>query len=289
MKITTIKKKKMVLKNRNIIIALCLIMSMLFMNNAFADFEEERKAEMEAISASIEVEDKNKEVKTINGIPDDIDLDQLLLIELKDGIVVIQMYPDVAPWHVYRIKLLTAEGFYNGLPFFRAIPNYMVQTGDPKGNGTGGSKYGTIQAEIDKKLRHERGTVSMARANGIDTANSQFFIVLDDKNAKHLDGDYTIFGKVIQGMEYVDNIKMGSIDNNGIVAKPDKIIKARLGQEMNYNYEGDTREEKEKRYAERIEILRNLKELKKMNDTISTDDDKNTSLLDKIFELNSEL
>jgi peptidylprolyl isomerase len=227
--------------------------------------------------------------ETINGIPDDIELNDVLLMELKDGVVVIQMLPNVAPWHVFRIKLLVAEKFYDGLTFHRVIRNFMAQAGDPTGTGTGGSKYGPLQAEISD-LKHTRGVVSMARASDLDSANSQFFIVTAKQDPEHLDGQYTVWGKVIQGMGLVDGIKSSTeYDNNGLISDPDKIIKMRLGQEMNFDYEGDTEEEKEGRRRERIEILRNLPEFKKLRDTYGASKEAGDSLLDKIFKLNEEL
>ena len=148
--------------------------------------------------------------KVFASIPHDIELNDLLLMELEDGVVVIQMFPDKAPWHVYRIKLLVREGFYDGLGFHRVIKGFMAQTGDPTGTGTGGSKFGKMYAEIND-IKHTRGTVSMARASDIDSADSQFFIVTGEY-FQHLDGQYTAWGKVLSGMEYVDNLK--SSNNN---------------------------------------------------------------------------
>ena len=149
------------------------------------------------------------------------DLDNTLLMKLKDGKVLILMYPDKAPNHVARIKELTRQGFYDGLKFHRVIDGFMAQTGDPKGNGTGGSGK-KLKAEFND-LHHERGTVSMARASDPDSADSQFFICFAD--AKSLDGQYTVWGKVIEGMEYVDKIKRGDKNNNGTVEEPaDTII-----------------------------------------------------------------
>lgn len=220
-------------------------------------------------------------------IPYDIELNDLLLMELKDGVVVIQMFPDKAPWHVYRIKLLVKEGFYNGLGFHRVIDGFMAQTGDPTGTGTGGSKFGKMYAEIND-MKHTRGAVSMARASDIDSADSQFFIITGDY-FQHLDGQYTIWGRVISGMDLVDKIKSASSDDNGLVKNPDKIVKMVLGQDLNFSYEGDTEEQKEQRKKERIEMLRNIKELKKINDKINIEKNEQTPLLDRILELNAEL
>ena len=225
--------------------------------------------------------------KTFASIQDDIELNDLLLMELKDGVVVIQMYPDKAPWYVYRIKLLVREGFYDGLSFHRVIKGFMAQTGDPTGTGTGGSKFGKMYAEIND-LKHTRGAVSMARASDINSADSQFFIVTGDY-FQHLDGQYTIWGNVLSGMEYIDNLKSSTNDNNGLVKEPDKIIRMRLAQDLNFNYDGDTEEQINNRRQERIEMLRNLKELKKINNQINKEKGSDTCLLDRIFELNAEL
>ena len=149
-----------------------------------------------------------------------LDMENILLMKLKDGKVMIQMYPDKAPNHVARIKELVRQGFYNGLKFHRVIDGFMAQTGDPLGNGTGGSGK-KLKAEFND-LHHGRGTVSMARASDPDSADSQFFICFAD--AGYLDGKYTVWGKVIEGMEFVDNIKRGDENSNGAVENPDTII-----------------------------------------------------------------
>ena len=220
-------------------------------------------------------------------IPDDVELNDLILMELKDGVVVIQTFPDKAPGHVYRIKLLVKEGFYDGLAFFRVIKGFMAQTGDPTNTGTGGSKFGKMYAEIND-LKHTRGMVSMARAADINSADSQFFIVTSDYSP-HLDGEYTIWGKVIGGIELIDNLKSSISGQNGMVKNPDKIIKMILMQDLNYNYEGDTEEQIESRRMERISMLKNLGELKKINDQINKEQGNSTSLLDRILELNESL
>jgi peptidylprolyl isomerase len=148
-----------------------------------------------------------------------------LYLDLKDGRVVIEMKPDLAPNHVARVKKLVKEGFYNGLTFHRVIQGFMAQTGDPTGTGSGGSKYPDLKAEF-KNVPFKRGTVGAARTNNPDTANSQFFICLED--APHLNNKYTVWGEVVKGMEFVDRIKKGS-DDSGKVFNPDKIIKASLG------------------------------------------------------------
>ena len=147
------------------------------------------------------------------------DAENSLLLKLKDGDVVIEMYPDEAPNHVARIKELVRQGFYNGLKFHRVIEGFMAQTGCPLGTGTGGSGK-KLKAEFNRKP-HLRGTVSMARAMGVDSADSQFFICFAD--CPWLNGQYTVWGEVTSGMEYVDNIKKGS-GANGMVSSPDEII-----------------------------------------------------------------
>ena len=133
------------------------------------------------------------------------DPENQIFLDLKDGRVVIDLLPDVAPKHVERIKELTREGFYNGIVFHRVIDGFMAQTGDGKNhNGTGGSDYGDLAQEFSEEP-HVRGTVSMARAQNVDSANSQFFICFGD--TPHLDGQYTVFGKVTDGMQHVDLLK----------------------------------------------------------------------------------
>lgn len=147
------------------------------------------------------------------------DAENSLLLKLKDGDVVIEMYPDEAPNHVARIKELVRQGFYNGLKFHRVIEGFMAQTGCPLGTGTGGSGK-KLKAEFNRKP-HLRGTVSMARAMDVDSADSQFFICFAD--CPWLNGQYTVWGEVTSGMEYVDNIKKGG-GTNGMVSSPDEII-----------------------------------------------------------------
>ena len=156
------------------------------------------------------------------------DLTNIVYLELKDGRVVIEMKPDQAPKHVKRIKELINEKFYDGLVFHRVIDGFMAQTGDPQGNGTGGSGQ-NIPAEFNS-LPHIRGTVSMARAQDPDSADSQFFICF--KESSFFNGEYTAWGQVIEGMEFVDKIKKGTGDN-GMVDNPDKIISMSLAKEVN--------------------------------------------------------
>ena len=152
------------------------------------------------------------------------DAENALLLKLKDGDVVIEMFPDAAPNHVERIKELVRAGFYNGLKFHRVIDGFMAQTGCPYGTGTGGTGK-KLKAEFNRNP-HKRGTVSMARAMDVNSADSQFFICFND--ARFLDGQYTAFGHVVSGMEYVDMIKAGTSANNGAVADPDIIVKMQV-------------------------------------------------------------
>lgn len=154
-------------------------------------------------------------------------LEDTIYLDLKDGRVVIKLRPDLAPNHVKRIKELTRKGFYDGIVFHRVIRGFMAQTGDPTGTGTGGSGQ-KLKAEFSN-ARHLRGTVSMARAQNPDSADSQFFICFDD--ASFLDGQYTIWGEVIEGMQFVDLIKKGA-GQSGQVTDPDKIIRMRVAADV---------------------------------------------------------
>lgn len=147
------------------------------------------------------------------------DAENALVLKLKNGDVVIELYPDAAPAHVARIKELVRQGFYNGLKFHRVIDGFMAQTGCPLGTGTGGSGK-KLKAEFNRNP-HKRGTVSMARAMDPDSADSQFFICFAD--CPWLDGQYTVWGEITSGMEYVDAIKKGS-GYNGTVNNPDTIV-----------------------------------------------------------------
>jgi peptidylprolyl isomerase len=148
------------------------------------------------------------------------DPENTLIIETTKGRVVIEMRPDLAPNHVAHIKKLAREHFYDGIVFHRVIDGFMAQTGDPTGTGTGSSKYPDLKQEFSREP-HVRGTASMARAQNPDSANSQFFIVFDD--ARFLDRQYTVWGKVIEGMENVDKIKRGEP-----VRDPDKMVTVRV-------------------------------------------------------------
>jgi peptidylprolyl isomerase len=156
-------------------------------------------------------------------------LENTIYLDLQYGRVVIRMLPDVAPRHVERIKHLVREGFYNGLIFHRVIDGFVAQGGDPKGDGTGGSGI-NISAEFSPKYGHKRGVVSMARASDINSADSQFFIVLQDAN--YLDNQYTIWGYVVDGMQFVDQIKKGEPSKGGAVKNPDKIIKMSVASDL---------------------------------------------------------
>jgi peptidylprolyl isomerase len=146
---------------------------------------------------------------------------ETLVLELKDGPVVIELRPDLAPKHVERLKTLANEGFYDGVVFHRVIDGFMAQTGDPTGTGMGGSKLPDLKAEFTNKAQFKRGTIGMARSADPNSANSQFFITFAD--APWLDGQYTIVGEVTSGMDAVDKIKRGEPPTN-----PDKIISAKV-------------------------------------------------------------
>lgn len=146
-----------------------------------------------------------------------------LNLDLKSGRVVIDLMPEVAPGHVERIKTLVKEGFYDGIVFHRVIDGFMAQTGDPTGTGRGGSSYPDLKAEFSN-TPYKRGTVGMARTMNPDSANSQFFICFTDDGCSFLTGQYTVFGQVSSGMEFVDAIAKGEPPAN-----PDKIVKATVG------------------------------------------------------------
>jgi cyclophilin family peptidyl-prolyl cis-trans isomerase len=148
------------------------------------------------------------------------DPDNTLILETTKGRVVIELRPDLAPGHVERIKTLARQGFYDGVPFHRVIDGFMAQTGDPTGTGTGGSDLPDLQAEFNAEP-HVRGVCSMARTNNPHSANSQFFICFDD--ARFLDKQYTVWGKVTEGMENVDKIKRGEP-----VRDPDRIVSMKV-------------------------------------------------------------
>ena len=159
---------------------------------------------------------------------ENLDLENTLYLDLEYGRVVIEMRPDMAPKHVARIKELVREGFYDGVVFHRVIDGFMAQTGDPKSDGTGGSGQ-NIPAEFNDGV-HVRGAISMARASKINSADSQWFIVLDESPV--LNGQYTYWGEVVSGMEFVDQIKKGDPNNNGAVPYPDRIIQLRVAADV---------------------------------------------------------
>ena len=155
------------------------------------------------------------------------DPENTLYLELKEGRVVIEMLPKYAPNHVARIKELTRQGFYDGIVFHRVIDGFMAQTGDPTGTGMGGSGQ-NLDAEFSN-VPHARGTLSMARSSQPDSADSQFFIVL--KSSTFLDGKYTVWGRVVSGMEHVDAIKKGH-PQSGAVDNPDKIVSMKVAADV---------------------------------------------------------
>ena len=159
----------------------------------------------------------------------DLDLENTLYLELKNGRVVIQLHPELAPKHVERVKLLARENFYDGTPFHRVIEGFMAQGGDPTGTGTSGSSYPDLPAEFTNKKGFLRGTVGAARTANPNSASSQFYIMFAP--APHLDGQYTIWGQVVSGMELVDQIKRGS-GGGGTVSNPDKIVTLRVASDV---------------------------------------------------------
>jgi len=161
---------------------------------------------------------------TLGGKAMAADLENTLYMDVPAGRVVIEMRPDLAPLTVAQIKTLVRQGFYDGIVFHRVIDGFMAQTGDPKGDGTGGSGH-PLKAEFSNE-KHVRGTVSMARSSDPNSADSQFFIMFAP--APSLDGKYTIWGTVVSGMDNIDKIKKGDPGRNGAVTSPDKIIKMQV-------------------------------------------------------------
>jgi cyclophilin family peptidyl-prolyl cis-trans isomerase len=155
---------------------------------------------------------------TVNAAPDP---ENTIYLDLKDGRVVIELRPDLAPRHVARIKELARKGFYDGIVFHRVIDGFMAQGGDPTGTGTGGSGV-RLPAEFSNEP-FVRGTVGMARSQDPNSADSQFFICFAP--APFLNGKYTVVGRVVEGMEHVDHIKKGDAAANGVVSQPDKIMR----------------------------------------------------------------
>ncbi|MGE0419887.1 MAG: peptidylprolyl isomerase [Acetobacteraceae bacterium] len=158
-----------------------------------------------------------------------LDPENTLLMDLKNGQVVIMLLPDLAPKHVAQIKALTRQGFYDGTPFHRVIDGFMAQGGDPTGTGTGGSKLPNLPAEFSQR-HFLRGVCGMARTSDPNSANSQFFIMFAP--APNLDGQYTVWGQVVKGMEFVDQIKKGTGPNGAVVGAPDRIIRMRVAADV---------------------------------------------------------
>ena len=161
-------------------------------------------------------------------LPEGLEAENTLIMMLKDGPVIIKLFPDAAPNHVARIKELVRDDFYDGIVFHRVIDGFMAQTGDPTGTGTGGSGK-KLKAEFND-IKHKRGVVSMARASNPDSADSQFFIVY--KNSPFLNNQYTAWGEVVSGMEFVDAIKKGDPDMNGQVSDPDKMLRVEVAADV---------------------------------------------------------
>jgi peptidylprolyl isomerase len=155
------------------------------------------------------------------------DPENTLIVETSKGRIVIALRPDLAPKHVERIKKLARDKFYDGIVFHRVVDGFMAQTGCPEGRGTGRSPHPNLPAEFNAES-HVRGTCSMARSSSPDSANSQFFICLDD--AQFLDKKYTVWGKVIEGIEHADKLKKGP---DGVpITNPDKMITMRVAADV---------------------------------------------------------
>ena len=159
----------------------------------------------------------------------ELNLEDFIFLDTKYGRSIILLYPDKAPNHVARVRKLVREGFYDGLKFHRVLHGFMAQTGDPRGDGTGGSQYPDLRAEING-MPFNRGVIGAARAMNPHSANSQFFICF--QAAWHLNPEYTAWGKVVKGMEYIDKIKRGSEANNGTVVDPDVIISMKVAADV---------------------------------------------------------
>jgi cyclophilin family peptidyl-prolyl cis-trans isomerase len=153
-----------------------------------------------------------------------LDPQNTVYMDLKDGRVVIKLRPDLAPKHVERIKILTKRGFYDGIVFHRVIAGFMAQTGDPTGTGMGGSDLPNLPAEFTPE-RYKKGSVGMARSQSPNSANSQFYLCYDGCGS--LTGQYTLWGEIVSGMEFVEKIKKGA-GSNGEVTGPDKIVKMQM-------------------------------------------------------------
>ena len=167
-------------------------------------------------------------------LPAGLDPQNTLVIRVatgaQEGDVIVRLRPDLAPNHVERIKTLARRGFYDGIVFHRVIEGFMAQTGDPRGNGTGGSDLPNLRAEFSTTARFQRGTLGMARSQDPNSANSQFFI--NFVATPFLDGQYTIFGEVVQGMEIVDRIKRGVGQGGTVQAPQDRMVRVRVAADM---------------------------------------------------------
>ena len=157
------------------------------------------------------------------------DAENTIYLDLKQGRVVIQLLPDIAPRHVERIKTLSRQGFYDGLLFHRVIEGFMAQTGDPTGTGASGSKLANLAAEFSTQRQFLRGVCGMARTSDPNSANSQWFIMFAPGSS--LNGQYTIWGQVVKGMEFVDQIKRGA-PGSGAVTDPDRIVRMRVAADV---------------------------------------------------------
>ena len=158
-------------------------------------------------------------------LPAGLDPQNTILIDTTQGRIVVKLRNDIAPKHAERIKTLAREHFYDNVPFHRVIPGFMAQTGDPTGTGSGGSKYPNLQAEFSS-VPFQRGIVGMARAQNPNSANSQFFIMFGETAS--LNGQYTVVGEVVSGMDAVDKIKKGDTSRNGSVSNPDRIVRMQV-------------------------------------------------------------
>jgi len=162
-------------------------------------------------------------------LPAGLDPQNTILLDTKYGRVIIKLRPDLAPKHAERIKRLTREKFYDNVPFHRVIAGFMAQTGDPTGTGTGKSKYPDLPAEFSA-VPFKRGIVGMARAQNPNSANSQFFIMY--RETPSLNGQYTVIGEVVSGMEAIDKIKKGPESMNGTVTNPDRILRMQVAADV---------------------------------------------------------
>jgi len=158
------------------------------------------------------------------------DPENTLVMQLEGGTVEIALRPDLAPNHVERLKTLTREGFYDGVVFHRVIPGFMAQTGDPTGTGSGGSEMPDLQAEFSD-ASFTRGVLGMARSESPNSANSQFFVTTGD--APWLNGQYTVVGEVVSGMEAIDALAAGTEANNGAVENPDRVVSMKVAADAN--------------------------------------------------------